>query len=71
MTALWSNLLVRPMTADEAELIATWHYDGEWSVYDLASPQPLLNDLTNYHAVVGDEQLLGSAATEALPVFPV
>ncbi len=59
MTALWSDLLVRPMTADEAELIATWHYDGEWSVYDLASPQPLLDDLTSYYSVVGDEKLIG------------
>lgn len=51
------------MTTDEAELVATWRYDGAWSVYDLDSPQSLLDDLSCYHSAVMDEGLIGFCCT--------
>jgi hypothetical protein len=30
----WSNLLVRGTTAEEAERVVSWRYDGHWSIYD-------------------------------------
>jgi RimJ/RimL family protein N-acetyltransferase len=51
------------MAAQEAALIATWHYNAEWSVYDLGSPQPLLDGLVNYHSVFAGERLIGFCCT--------
>lgn len=53
------NLQVRPMTVDEAERVATWRYSGDWSVYDLASAQPLNEDPNSYYAVVAGQKLVG------------
>ena len=61
---------MRPMTADEAKLIATWHYSGKWSVYDLPSPQPLLDALTSYHSVLVDEKLIGFCCTGSAARVP-
>lgn len=47
------------MTAGEAQLIATWRYGGDWSVYNLDSAQTLLDDLSCYQAVLADEGLVG------------
>ena len=52
VTPRWTDVQVSPMTADEAERVAKWHYSGEWSVNDLDSPTPLLNDLADYQSVV-------------------
>jgi hypothetical protein len=49
MTDPSSNQQVRPMTADEAERVATWRFSGDWSIYDLGSAQPLIDDLASYH----------------------
>ena len=46
------------MTADEAQRVATWRYSGEWSVYDLESPQSLLDDLVEYHSVLVGHTLI-------------
>ena len=59
VNAPWSDLQVRPMTADEAGLIATWRYRGEWSVYDLGSPQPMLDDLASYYSGLAGRTLIG------------
>ena len=44
-------LRVRPMTVDEATRVASWRYAGQWSVYDLTSARPLVDDLASYYAV--------------------
>jgi RimJ/RimL family protein N-acetyltransferase len=51
------------MTAGEAQLIAIWQYDGDWSVYNLDSAGSLLDDLSCYHAVLADERLVGFCCT--------
>jgi L-amino acid N-acyltransferase YncA len=58
------------MTAGEAQLIATWQYDGGWSVYDLDSAGPLLDDLSCYHAVLADERLVGFCCTGTAARIP-
>ena len=55
----WSNLRVRPMTVHDAQRVAAWRYSGDWSVYDLRSAQPLIDDLAGYRAVVAGETLIG------------
>jgi [ribosomal protein S18]-alanine N-acetyltransferase len=59
MRGLASNALVRRMTVDEAERMASWRYSGDWSVYDLSSAQPLIDELASYYAVMSDETLIG------------
>lgn len=61
---------MRPMTADEAEVIATWRYSGEWSTYDLDTPTPLLDDLASYQSVVLDQRLIGFCCTGAAARVP-
>ena len=56
---LWREARVRPMTVGEAADVATWRYGGEWSVYDLATPQPILDNLSSYYTVVSGEDLIG------------
>jgi RimJ/RimL family protein N-acetyltransferase len=58
------------MTAPEAALVATWHYDGEWSVYDLDSSQPLLDGLANYHSLFAGERLIGFCCTGSAARIP-
>ena len=55
----WSNLVVREMTSEEAERVASWRYDGDWSIYDLVSAQPLIDDLADYFVVVARQRLVG------------
>lgn len=52
-----------PMTAHEAVQVAAWRYDDAWSVYDLDSQQPLLDELSCYHSVFADDQLIGFCCT--------
>ncbi|MCV7420711.1 GNAT family N-acetyltransferase [Mycobacterium yunnanensis] len=52
-------LAIRPMTAQDAELVATWRYSGPAAVYDVASAQPILDDLSDYFAVTSGERLIG------------
>jgi GNAT superfamily N-acetyltransferase len=59
MADVWSGLRVRPMTVDEATRVASWRYAGQWSVYDLTSARPLVDDLASYYAVVAGETLIG------------
>lgn len=51
------------MTVDEAADVARWRYGGDWSVYDLSTPQPLLDNLTSYHSVVAGDELIGFCCT--------
>ena len=51
------------MTVDEAVDVASWRYGGDWSVYDLSTPQPLLDNLTSYHAAVAGGELIGFCCT--------
>lgn len=39
--------------------MASWGYDGDWSIYDLPSAQPLIDDLANYFAVLAGQRLVG------------
>lgn len=55
----WFNLRVRPMTVGDAQRVAAWRYSGDWSVYDLRSAQPLIDDLASYRAVVAGKTLTG------------
>ncbi len=59
MADVWSSLRVRPMTVGDAMQIVGWRYAGEWSVYDLASAQPLVDDLASYYAALAGETLIG------------
>lgn len=54
-----SKQQVRPMTIDDAERVARWRYSGDWSIYDLESVQPLLAELSNYHSIMFDDNLIG------------
>ncbi|WP_445168550.1 hypothetical protein ACTXG7_03995 [Mycolicibacterium sp. Dal123E01] len=47
------------MTLGEAADVASWRYGGDWSVYDLSTPQPVLDNLSCYYAVVSAEDLIG------------
>lgn len=47
------------MTLEEAERVAAWRYDGDWSIYNLGSAQPLIDDLASYYSVVADKTLIG------------
>ena len=59
----WREAQVRPMTAGEAVDVAGWRYAGDWSVYDLATPRPVLDNLASYHSVVSGQNLLGFCCT--------
>ena len=60
---LWREAKVRPMAVDEAAEVASWRYGGDWSVYDLSTSQPLLDNLSSYHAVVNGDKLVGFCCT--------
>lgn len=51
------------MTVGEAADVASWRYAGDWSVYDLPTPQPVLDNLSSYHAVVSSDGLIGFCCT--------
>lgn len=58
------------MTAEEAERVARWHYDGDWSIYDLPSAQPLIDELGDYRAVVAGQRLVGFCCIGAAARVP-
>jgi RimJ/RimL family protein N-acetyltransferase len=66
----WSSLLVRRMTAEEAEQVACWRYKGDWSIYDVPSAQPLIEDLGDYCAVVANQRLIGFCCIGAAARVP-
>ncbi|WP_281356808.1 hypothetical protein [Mycolicibacterium murale] len=39
------------MTIDEAVDVASWRYSGQWSAYDLSTPQPIIDNLASYRSV--------------------
>jgi ribosomal-protein-alanine N-acetyltransferase len=45
-----ASLVVRPMTAADAEDIATWQYDGPWRTYDMR-PAEKVSGEAGYEAV--------------------
>ena len=55
MTSL-GGFLVQLMTEQDARRVAAWRYDGRRSVYDLASAQPILDDLVNHFAVTSGKR---------------
>ena len=65
MADVWSSLRLGPMTVADATQVAGWRYAGEWSVYDLASAQLLVDDLASHYAVVAGETLIGFCCTGA------
>ncbi|SDS82478.1 GNAT family N-acetyltransferase [Actinoplanes derwentensis] len=48
-----SELTVRPLTVEDARLIAGWRYDGPWKVYDSRPDDGLMSDNPDYLAVAG------------------
>lgn len=63
MEVLWREVGVRPMTVGEAVDVANWRYGGDWSVYDLATPQPILANLSSYCTVTSGNDLIGFCCT--------
>lgn len=67
---------IQPMTEHDARRVAAWRYDGRWSIYDLSSAQPILDDLANYFAVTSGMRLVGfccvgeAARVPGLPADP-
>jgi hypothetical protein len=59
----WREANVRPMAVDEAAEVASWRYGGDYSVYDLSTSQPILDNLSSYHAVVIGDKLIGFCCT--------
>ena len=55
--------MVRPMTVSDAADVASWRYDGDWSVYNLPTPEPVLDNLSSYHAVISGDDLIGFCCT--------
>jgi RimJ/RimL family protein N-acetyltransferase len=51
------------MTAGEAEQVAAWQYEADWSVYNVDSARPLLDDLACYHSVVENLRTIGFCCT--------
>jgi [ribosomal protein S18]-alanine N-acetyltransferase len=46
-----AGLVVRPLTAADAEQIATWRYEGQWRTYDSRPGDGLLSAEAGYQAV--------------------
>jgi GNAT superfamily N-acetyltransferase len=67
----WRAAHVRPMTADDAAVVAGWRYPGKWSVYDLADSQRVLDNLADYRAVASGDDLLGFVCTGVEARVPV
>jgi RimJ/RimL family protein N-acetyltransferase len=54
MTEVWpAQLLVRPLTTEDAGQIAQWRYDGPWRIYDSRPKDGLMSDNGAYLAVAG------------------
>ena len=53
------------MTVTDARLIAEWRYSDAWSVYDLPSAQPVLDDLSGYFVIAEGERVVGFCCTGA------
>lgn len=54
MTEVWpAQLLVRPLTTEDAGQIAQWRYDGPWRIYDSRPEDGLMCDNAAYLAVAG------------------
>lgn len=51
------------MNVGEAADVAGWRYSGEWSVYNLLTPQPVLDNLSDYYAIVSGDDLIGFCCT--------
>jgi [ribosomal protein S18]-alanine N-acetyltransferase len=50
---------VRALEPSDAAVIATWHYDGPWSLYDVTDVRDISHD-KGYRAIAGDDgRLLG------------
>lgn len=45
-----TGLIVRPLTAADADEIATWQYDGPWRIYD-SNPEERIRAESGYQAV--------------------
>ena len=45
-----AGLVVRPLTAEDAEDIATWQYEGPWHIYD-SRPEDRISGDSGYDAV--------------------
>lgn len=48
-----AELIVRPLTAEDARQIVRWRYDGPWKVYDSRPENGLISDNPDYLAVAG------------------
>lgn len=51
------------MTIDEAVDVASWRYSGDWSVYDLSTPQPIIDNLASYRSVASGNEVVGFYCT--------
>jgi hypothetical protein len=51
------------MTAADAAEVATWRYDGDWSVYNLPTSQPLIDNLASYNSIANGDILIGFYCT--------
>jgi [ribosomal protein S18]-alanine N-acetyltransferase len=51
------------MTIDEAVAVASWRYSGDWSVYDLSTPQPIIDHLVSYRSVASGDEVVGFYCT--------
>jgi [ribosomal protein S18]-alanine N-acetyltransferase len=59
-----TRLSVRPLQRQDAEEIASWRYEGPWSIYDSRPGDPLLSADAGYLAVVdGAGSLVGFLCT--------
>jgi RimJ/RimL family protein N-acetyltransferase len=47
------------MTPEDAERVGAWRYRDGWAAYDLPSARPILDALSDYHAVVAGNDLVG------------
>ncbi|MEO3780616.1 GNAT family N-acetyltransferase [Micromonospora sp. B11E3] len=53
-TVAWpTQLVVRPLTREDAEQVAGWRYGGPWRIYDSRPEDGLLSDNAAYLAVAG------------------
>lgn len=67
-----TRLLVRPMTVGDAMRVGEWRYRDEWSVYDIESPDVVLDELDLYWAVTdaADDSLVGFVCIGAAARVP-
>jgi hypothetical protein len=58
-----AQLIVRPLTPDDAACIAGWRYPGRWQTYDLDQGEDLLSPAAGYFAVAGAGGPAGARAS--------